>query len=118
MEMAKKSRKVSTASFTKQSNIINKKLEDKPLPLVEVRALMNALEVKYDEIRNLDASIFEYMLVSDPSEEQLELETEVVDEYVSKFHLLKEQTNDFLKGTLLKLTAKALTRLLIRSQIC
>ncbi|CAH1105322.1 unnamed protein product [Psylliodes chrysocephalus] len=67
------------------------------------------------EIRNLDASIFENMLVSDASEEQLELETEVVDKYVSKFYLKNKQMH-FIKGTLLKLIAKALTRLPIRSQ--
>ncbi|CAA9998174.1 unnamed protein product, partial [Nesidiocoris tenuis] len=88
----KKNRAVTRASFTRTVRKIENLLNDEQIDVEEVDGLMRFLELRFQELSEMDLIVKNLMLDDEAVElDQLDQEQEEIDEYCEKFYVLRQR---------------------------
>lgn len=94
MEKLRKNRTVYRSLFTKVLNTLESLLEENNV--LKLKAQLTMLETKYAELSKLDKEIYEALLETDTSEEDLINEVTKADEYANAFNEMTIKVNNII----------------------
>ncbi|KAG5867733.1 hypothetical protein JTB14_010143 [Gonioctena quinquepunctata] len=98
MEQYKRHRKVLRTAFSKIGNELEQLLTEERTDLQDIQVHCLLLEDKYGSLQDINKNVFDSLLESDASEEELGAEMESCDGYMKRFKLLKYKYEQ-LRGT-------------------
>lgn len=86
MDVLIRSRTIVRRAVTRLCNDVISKIDSESAEVeIDVISKFETLKVKFEELQNLDAKVFEHMLEDKKSEEELEKESETCEEYLTRY---------------------------------
>ncbi|KAL4717548.1 hypothetical protein ACJJTC_000697 [Scirpophaga incertulas] len=110
MDILKKSRTIARSHFTKAKNVFQTKMETTPFQADEVKIAYEYLSEKAEKLFSLDESIYEKLIASDMSAEDIEVEETTTENYRLDWLRLKSKYDTHLLFTKSHVESSSLPR--------